>query len=591
MSGLVLRFFRLFLRLLPWLRPVLAPVALPLVGVGGLVLSISTFLAWADYPGFPGLMSNAGSPGGARLYVLLLALPVLLVLRPVPGRAAALRAASWVALSLTLLTLFFIAYAAGGIVNVGSGIFVAVIGAVLYLLGAQGLSTEVEPPAPAVTLPNARWRGPLEWLLVLGVSGLGLLVFVVGLGMRTSDIAQDPDTRILNKAISLNDVTNQGQFLSFIILVAGLAAVAARLGVAKGVAEINQRYPKLLVSGALMAATSFPFTQNGSGYSLRIAASIGVFAAAAVGLNIVVGLAGLLDLGYIAFFGVGAYFAAIFSGSLTSVIHVRLPFYVVIVLGAAVAGLFGLLLGAPTLRLRGDYLAIVTLGFGEIFRITVNNLDGTAGPSLTNGPNGVSNVPDLAIGSFNFGDNHTLFGVVLSFQANYFWLEIIVVAVVMTAFLRLSESRIGRAWVAIREDELAAAATGINTTRFKLLAFTLGAMLAGVAGTVDAHVVKVATPDSFTFIESATLLAAIILGGMGTVPGALLGATVLYLLPEQLRFLKDIRLLVFGIVLVLIMRFRPEGLIPSKRRAREFHENEHRPDALDAPPGHSGALG
>ena len=172
------------------------------------------------------------------------------------------------------------------------------------------------------------------------------------------------------------------------------------------------------------------------------------------------------------------------------------------------------------------------------------------------------------------------------FQANYDWLEILLVAAVMTAFLRLSESRIGRAWVAIREDELAAAATGINTTRLKLLAVALGATLAGAAGTVDAHVVKVAAPDSFTFLESALLLAAVILGGMGTVPGALLGATVLYLLPEKLRFLQDLRLLVFGIVLVLLMRFRPEGLVPSKRRAREFHEGQGGGDALAASPAH-----
>jgi len=156
---------------------------------------------------------------------------------------------------------------------------------------------------------------------------------------------------------------------------------------------------------------------------------------------------------------------------------------------------------------------------------------------------------------------------------------------VMTAFLRLAESRIGRAWVAIREDELAAAATGINTTRLKLLAFALGATLAGAAGSINAHVVKVAAPDSFTFLESALLLAAVILGGMGTVQGALLGATVLYLLPEKLRFLQDLRLLVFGIVLVLIMRLRPEGLVPSKRRQREFREPGGGADGLSAPPG------
>jgi branched-chain amino acid transport system permease protein len=410
---------------------------------------------------------------------------------------------------------------------------------------------------------------------------------VVGLGIPTSGTASGEDTLLLG-AVSLNDMTNESEFLSFLLLVSGLSLAAGKAGVSAAVTALTHRHQRLLITAAVAAAVLFPFTQDGDGYSLRIAASIGVFAAAAVGLNIVVGLAGLLDLGYIAFFGVGAYVAAIVSGSTSSVIGLHLPFGLVIILGALVAGVFGVLLGAPTLRLRGDYLAIVTLGFGEIFRITVNNLDGEAGPSLTNGPNGISSIPDIELpGGFNFGDAHELFGITLPFQANYFWLEIILVCVVMVAFLRLTESRIGRAWVAIREDELAAAATGINTTRLKLLAFALGATLAGAAGTVSAHVLKVSEPNSFTFIESATLLAAVILGGMGTVPGALLGATVLYLLPEKLRFLQDLRLLVFGVVLVLLMRLRPEGLIVSKRRAREFHDEGSGADALSAPPGHA----
>ena len=328
----------------------------------------------------------------------------------------------------------------------------------------------------------------IETLLVVGAASLALILFVVGLGIPTAIVASGED-HLLGGAISLNDLTNESQFLSFLILLGGASLALARIGLVASLGAITKKHSKVMVAASLMAAVVFPFTQGGDGYSLRIAASIGVFAAAAIGLNIVVGLAGLLDLGYIAFFGVGAYFAAIVSGSINSVIDVDLPFGLVIVLGALVSGLFGILLGAPTLRLRGDYLAIVTLGFGEIFRITVNNLDGTAGPSLTNGPNGISNIPDLALpGGFSFGDNHTLFGVDLPFQANYYWLEVILVAVVMTMFLRLADSRIGRAWVAIREDEVAAAATGINTTRLKLLAFALGATLAGAAGTVNAHV-------------------------------------------------------------------------------------------------------
>jgi branched-chain amino acid transport system permease protein len=563
------------------------PAGRQLALAGAALLAVSCFLPWAGFSGFPGKMTIAGSPGGARLHVLLLALPALLLVRPTPGAGRAVRRASLFALGDVVLTLLFIAYAGGGVVNVGSGIYLALVGALAFALGSQGVADE--EPVPARQLPAFPGVGLVERLVVIGVAALGLVVFVVGLGIPTSQTASGADHKLLG-ALSLNDMTNESEFLSFLLMVAGLALAAGKAGVAAGITRLTQMHAHLLAVAAVAAAVLFPFTQNGDGYSLRIAASIGVFAAAAVGLNIVVGLAGLLDLGYIAFFGVGAYFAAIVSGSASSVIGVHLPFGLVIVLGALVSGIFGILLGAPTLRLRGDYLAIVTLGFGEIFRITANNLDGEAGPSLTNGPNGISSIPDLALGSFNFGDSHELFGITLPFQANYFWLEIVLVCFVMLAFLRLSESRIGRAWVAIREDELAAAATGINTTRLKLMAFALGATLAGAAGTVDAHVLKVTEPDSYTFIESATLLAAVILGGMGTVPGALLGATVLYLLPEKLRFLEDLRLLVFGVVLVLLMRFRPEGLIVSKRRAREFHDEDSGADALAAPPGHGEAV-
>ena len=562
----------------------IAPIARWLALGGAALLIVSCFLPWAGYAGFPGKMTLAGSPGGARLHLLLLALPALLLLRvPDTGLGRALRAASWFALVDAVLTFLFIAYAGGGVVNVGSGIWPALVGSLAYLLGAHSLTAE--SPARVLALPQARWVLPVELVVCVAVAALGLLVFVVGLGIPTANVANGPDHTI-REAISINQVTNESEFLSFLLLVAGLMMTAGRTGLTALVTSITRAHRHVLTGAAIAAAAVFPFTQNGDGYSLRIAASIGVFAAAAVGLNIVVGLAGLLDLGYIAFFGVGAYFAAIVSGSASSTVGVHLPFGLVIVLGALVSGLFGILLGAPTLRLRGDYLAIVTLGFGEIFRITANNLDGEAGPSLTNGPNGISGIPDLKLpGGFSFGDTHELFGITLPFQANYFWLEIVLVCFVLVAFLRLAESRIGRAWVAIREDELAAAATGINTTRLKLMAFALGATLAGAAGTVDAHVLKVTEPNSYTFIESATLLAAVILGGMGTVPGALLGATVLYLVPEKLRFLQDLRLLVFGIVLVLLMRFRPEGLIVSKRRAREFHDEGGGADALSEPPG------
>jgi len=288
---------------------------------------------------------------------------------------------------------------------------------------------------------------------------------------------------------------------------------------------------------------------------------------AAIGLNVVVGLVGLLDLGYIAFFGVGAYVGALLANASLTTVHLHVPFLLVVLLGGVVAAVFGLVIGAPTLRLRGDYLAIVTLGFGEIFRITANNWDG-----LTRGPNGISGVPDLAVGAVNLGEAHTVLGVSLPGFANYYFVELVLLAAAIVVFSRLNDSRIGRAWVAIREDETAAAASGVDTVRLKLLAFAIGAFMAGAAGTVNAHVTTQVSPDSYTFLESILLVAAVVLGGMGTVPGALLGSVALFIIPEKLRAFQDKRLLLFGVALILMMRLRPEGIVPSRRRQRELRE-------------------
>ncbi len=363
--------------------------------------------------------------------------------------------------------------------------------------------------------------------------------------------------------------------VSFALVVMNLSRLGAWLG------EAFRTHTRLAAAMGVLAALAFPFTQGGSGYWVRVFASVGVFAIAALGLNVVVGLAGLLDLGYVAFFGVGAYVGALFAGARVTTIDTQLPFLVVILLAAVLAAGAGLIIGAPTLRLRGDYLAIVTLGFGEIFRITAFNWNG-----LTRGPNGIAGVPDLAIGSFDFGDRHELFGVSLANFTNYYFLEIFLLILAVILFTRMDQSRIGRAWVAIREDETAAEATGINTVRLKLLAFAIGAGMAGVAGAVNVHVTSQVSPDSYTFIESILLVAAVVLGGMGTVPGALLGSTLLFVIPEKLRAFQQSRLLFFGIALILLMRFRPQGLAPSKRRTRELRRHEE-PDesSLGAPPG------
>ncbi|HEY8788212.1 MAG TPA: branched-chain amino acid ABC transporter permease, partial [Actinopolymorphaceae bacterium] len=333
--------------------------------------------------------------------------------------------------------------------------------------------------------------------------------------------------------------------------------------------------------GSFAVAFTFPLTQHGDA-NMAIMVQVLVFAVTAMGLNIVVGLAGLLDLGYIAFLGSGAYVAAILSTSIYSSVDWHPPFLLIVLIGGAVTGTLGLIIGTPTLRVSGDYLAIVTLAFGEIFRLTVNNLDGSNGPDLTHGPNGIPAVPDLTIGSFNFGDTHDFLGITIGRPANYYLLMLVLLALVVLIFVRMNNSRIGRGWVAIREDERAAQAMGVNAFGLKLLAFAGGAFLAGIAGTVKAHYDTSVTPDQYPFLESAFLLAAVVLGGMGTVGGVLLGAMLLKMLPEKFRFFSEYRLITFGLVLILVMRFRPEGLIPSKRRQLEFHgDDEELADSVE----------
>ena len=300
----------------------------------------------------------------------------------------------------------------------------------------------------------------------------------------------------------------------------------------------------------------------------------GVFVLLALGLNIVVGLAGLLDLGYAAFFAIGAYAyaygASPFSGQ-------HFPFIVLLLVGALVAATFGVLLGAPTLRLRGDYLAIVTLGFGEIVPIVFLNAE-----KYTNGTNGIGGVykPDIPFVEFT-----------LLNPWPFYVLMLVLVSVVMVLIYRLTESRIGRAWMAIREDELAAASNGLNTVTTKLMAFALGASTAGFAGAFNASSLTSVDPGQFLSTVSFTILAMVVLGGMGNIWGVALGAFVIYTvqivllkqlntffegLPFHIPLLSDInfvqyQFLLYGLALVLMMLFRPEGLFPSQRRKQELH--------------------
>ena len=311
-----------------------------------------------------------------------------------------------------------------------------------------------------------------------------------------------------------------------------------------------------------------------------------LFALLSIGLNIVVGFAGLLDLGYIAFYAVGAYCYALLA---SPHFGLHLPFWTILPISAGLACLFGVLLGAPTLKLRGDYLAIVTLGFGEIVRVFLNNLSQPV--NITNGPQGVTLIDPFRIDGISFSRTDTFAGLQFSGPIKYYYLLLIVLVGAIVINLRLQNSRLGRAWVAIREDEVAAQAMGINTRNVKLLAFAMGASFGGIAGGIFAATQGFISPESFVFVESIMVLSMVVLGGMGNVWGVVLGAVLLSFVPEILRYTVEpaqkamfgrmliepevIRMLLFGLALVLMMLYRPAGLWPSKRRQRELSETDH----------------
>jgi branched-chain amino acid transport system permease protein len=314
---------------------------------------------------------------------------------------------------------------------------------------------------------------------------------------------------------------------------------------------------------------------------VRIADFALLYIMLALGLNIVVGYAGLLDLGYIAFFAVGAYSYALLG---SPQLGLHLPLYVTLPCGAVLAGLFGVLLGSPTLKLRGDYLAIVTLGFGEIIRIFLNNLN--APINITNGPQGISQIDPLRLGDFSLGSTHTFFGVDFPAVHLHYYLFLALTLCVTLASSRLQHSRIGRAWMAIREDEVAAQAMGIHTRNIKLLAFAMGATFGGLSGGLFAGLQGFVSPESFGLMESVMILCMVVLGGMGNITGVILGGVLLVVLPEALRHgagpaqqalfgktlidPESLRMLMFGVALVLVMLWRPAGLLPSKHRRREL---------------------
>lgn len=311
-------------------------------------------------------------------------------------------------------------------------------------------------------------------------------------------------------------------------------------------------FPMLAVFGIFAALFPFIF----STYQVSIMATVLMYVMLGLGLNIVVGLAGLLDLGYVAFYAVGAYSYALLN------FHFGLSFWIALPVGALLGASFGILLGFPVLRLRGDYLAIVTLGFGEIIRLILENWN-----EFSFGPSGIANIP-----------RPSLFGIDFSLHSATTYLYFIMIAlVIFTIFVvnRLQDSRIGRAWIALREDEIACQAMGIDKVRTKLTAFALGATWAGMAGVILAAKTTFINPASFTFLESAIILSIVVLGGMGSIMGVILGAFILILLPEYLRAFSDFRMLLFGGIMVLMMVFRPQGLISNVRRAYELKSEKH----------------
>ena len=343
--------------------------------------------------------------------------------------------------------------------------------------------------------------------------------------------------------------------------------------------------PKLVWAGVVIVALAllllpFALSQIGTTW-VRIANFAMLYVLLALGLNIVVGFAGLLDLGYVAFYAVGAYVYALLA---SPHFGLHLPFWVILPIGAAIAALFGVLLGAPTLKLRGDYLAIVTLGFGEIVRIFLNNLSRPV--NLTNGPQGIARIDPFSIGGVDFSKPDSLFGAVVSGPMKYYWLLLAVLIAVIVINVRLQNSRIGRAWEAVREDEIAARAMGINTRDVKLLAFAMGASFGGIAGGMFSAIQSFISPESFVLVESIMVVSMVVLGGMGNIWGVILGAVLLSFVPEILRWTVEpvqqalfgrmlvepevIRMLLFGLALILVMLFRPAGLLPSAVRKREL---------------------
>ncbi len=319
--------------------------------------------------------------------------------------------------------------------------------------------------------------------------------------------------------------------------------------------SILENKKQLTLLCLLLLAISIVFPHIFTIYQTNVMTTALMYVVLGLGLNIVVGMAGLLDLGFVAFYAVGAYSYALLN------YHFGLGFWAVLPIGGALAALFGILLGFPVLRLRGDYLAIVTLGFGEIIRLILENWG-----EFSKGPSGISNI-----------SRPGFFGMEFTLEASIIYMYyIMVLGVIITIFIvnRLQDSRLGRAWIALREDEIACQAMGIDKRKTKLVAFSLGAFWAGIIGVVFAAKTTFINPASFTFLESAIILSIVVLGGMGSIVGVIIGALILILMPEYLRAFSEYRMLAFGGIMVAMMVFRPQGMIANMRRTYKFEKKK-----------------
>ena len=347
----------------------------------------------------------------------------------------------------------------------------------------------------------------------------------------------------------------------------------------------------LVVSAVLLLVLPLVLQSFGNAW-VRIADMALLYVMLALGLNIVVGFAGLLDLGFIAFFAIGAYMYALMASPHLSEAFpwiaqmfptgIHTPLWLIIPLSALLAGMLGVLLGAPTLKLRGDYLAIVTLGFGEIIRVFMNNLDHPV--NITNGPKGIGQIDSIKVFGLDLGKRLSVGGFDLPSVTLYYYLFIVLVVVSVIICHRLELSRVGRAWMAIREDEIAAKAMGINTRNMKLLAFGLGATFGGVSGCMFAAFQGFVSPESFSLMESAMIVAMVVLGGLGHLPGVILGAVLLSALPEVLRYVAGplqamtdgrldaaiLRQFLIALAMIVVMLVRPRGLWPSPEHGKSL---------------------